>query len=658
MRFDKVLVANRGEIARRILRTCRDMGYGTVAVFSDADARAPFVHEADEAIRLGPAPSAESYLAIDRILDAARRAGAGAIHPGYGFLSENADLSAACEDAGIVFIGPRPETIRAMGSKVEAKRLMAAHGVPVIPGHDGDDRDAAAFHSACLEVGFPLLIKASAGGGGKGMRVVRSEAALADAIAAAKREAAAAFGDDLLLVERYVDRPRHVEIQILGDEHGHLVHCFERECSIQRRHQKIIEETPSVALDPDLRAAMCAAALDAGRALDYRSAGTVEFLLGPDRAFYFLEVNTRLQVEHPVTEMTTGLDLVQLQLVVAAGEPLPLTQDDIAQRGHAIECRIYSEDPANDFLPATGTIRDWAFEPAEGLRLDAGVEVGDEVSIHYDPMLAKVVTWGTDRAQATRRMTRALGRAAIQGTTTNQGFLLDVLRHEAWERGELHTHFIDQHFPPERRRRPLPDGVLARAAMAATLFEVERRRDEARILPGLPLGFRNNPYRDAERTFRVGEREVEVRYRQLGGHAYACVALGTEHRVEVMRRAEPALRLRFDDHVVDARVVAGDGSLFVHGPGGPVVLAQVSRFPADDNEVSSGSCRAPMPGRVLQVLVAAGDEVAPGQPLVVLEAMKMEHTLEAPRAGTVAEVLTEVGAQVKADAPLVVLSEP
>src|SRR5882672_2692718 len=411
--FDKILVANRGEIARRVFRTVRAMGIASVAVYSDADAEAPHVAEADEAVRLGPAPSRESYLAIDRILAAAAQVGADAIHPGYGFLSENAEFAARCAERGIVFIGPPVDAIRRMGSKIEAKAIMAAAGVPVVPGTVGTGLSDAALTAEAKTIGTPLLIKASAGGGGKGMRIVRDLVDLPEALAAARREATNAFGDDTLLLERYFAAPRHVEIQIFGDTQGTVVHCFERECSIQRRYQKIIEEAPSPAVDAQLRARMGAAAVAAGKAIGYVGAGTVEFILDAAGEFYFLEVNTRLQVEHPVTEMVTGLDLVRWQILVAAGEPLPLSQDALAISGHAIEARLYAEDPANDFLPSTGRVAIW--EPVElpGVRYDSGVATGTVVGVHYDPLLAKIIAHGATRAEATARLVAALRRLGV-----------------------------------------------------------------------------------------------------------------------------------------------------------------------------------------------------------------------------------------------------
>ncbi|MGB5223340.1 MAG: biotin carboxylase N-terminal domain-containing protein, partial [Polyangiales bacterium] len=413
--IQKILVANRGEIARRIMRTCRKMGISTVAVYSDADAAMPFVAEADEAVRLGPAPSAESYLRIDKILEAAALTGSDAIHPGYGFLAENAAFADACAGAGVIFIGPTADAIRAMGSKREAKALVSKAGVPVIPGYDGADQTPAVLAQKAVEVGFPVLLKASAGGGGKGMKLVREEAGLSDAIASAAREGQSSFGDGTLLVEKYIDDPRHVEIQILGDSHGNLIHLNERECSIQRRHQKIIEEAPSPALDAALRNRMGEAAVLCGKAIGYQNAGTVEFILAPDRSFYFLEVNTRLQVEHPITECLTGLDLVEEQIRVAQGEELRTTQEAVRFEGAAVEVRLYAEDPSAGFLPQSGKVVDWDLPPVEGLRVDSGVETGSEVGIHYDPMLAKIITSGETRDIALQRMRRALRSLSVQG---------------------------------------------------------------------------------------------------------------------------------------------------------------------------------------------------------------------------------------------------
>ena len=488
-RITKVLVANRGEIARRISRTLRRMGIASVAVYSDADAGAPHAAEADEAVRIGPAPSLESYLDIDRLLAAAAAVGADAVHPGYGFLAENADFAARCAAAKLIFIGPPVEAIRKMGSKIGARAIMSEAGVPVVPGTSGAGLNDKALLEAARKIGLPVLIKASAGGGGKGMRLVRDAAALPESLAAARREAGRAFGDETLLLERYFDAPRHVEIQIFGDAHDHIVHMFERECSIQRRFQKIIEESPSPAVDADLRARMGAAAVNAGKAIGYTGAGTVEFLLDRDGRFYFLEVNTRLQAEHPVTEAVTGLDLVELQVRVAEGDPLPFGQDDLRLDGHAIEARLYAEDPAADFLPATGRVALWAPAALPGVRYDSGIEAGAEVSVHYDPLLAKIVAHGPSRAEACDRLTVALRRLALGGVTTNRDFLLAVLTHPAFAAGEIDTHFIERHLAGAQRgpqRNPAADRVHAIVAAMIPSPGWCGSRSPWRCLPALP----------------------------------------------------------------------------------------------------------------------------------------------------------------------------
>ena len=655
MRFDSVLIANRGEIARRIIRSCRDQGYRTIAVFSDADGGAHFVSEADEAVHIGPSPSNESYLRIDRLLDAAQRTGAGAIHPGYGFLAENAEFAQACADAGVIFIGPTANAIRVMGSKIASKRLMLEHGVPVIPGYAGDDQSAETLLTEAQRIGFPLLLKASAGGGGKGMRVITAGHELGDAIAAAKREALAAFGDDTLFLEKLVEKPRHIEFQIFGDEHGHVVHLFERECSIQRRHQKIIEESPSTALDTDLRQAMGAAAVAAARAIDYRNAGTVELLLGADRQFYFLEMNTRLQVEHPVTEMTTGLDLVALQLTVAQGAALPFTQSELRQRGHAIECRIYSENPANQFLPTTGTIVDWHFPDLAGLRVDSGVESGSPVPIHYDPMLAKVITHGDDRPQATRRMIRALEQASIQGVVTNRAFLLALLREPAWHDGDLDTGFIARVFGDAGWHPATEAEHPTRAALLATLREIERRRQAQAALPSLPIGYRNSRWRDADERWLDGDQEITVRYRAQGHSSVTMHVAEQTVTVTMLSLTEHQLSATIDGHRVSARLIDQGASVHVHCQGHSTTLRRADRFPEGASDGAAGGCNAPMPGKVTQVLVSANERVSAGQPLLVMEAMKMEHTIRAASDGVVSRLLVEVGEQVEGDQPLIEL---
>jgi len=464
----KVLIANRGEIAVRVARTCRVMGIATVAVYSEADAGALHTRVADEALPIGPAEAAQSYLHIDAILAAARRSGADAVHPGYGFLSQNGDFADAVADAGLIFIGPPGDVHRTMGDKKGARRLMAAAGVAVVPGYDGDDQADATLAGEAARIGWPVIIKPSRGGGGKGMRVVRGEKEFLAALASARREARSAFGDDVVVLERFVERPRHVEVQVLADAKGHVVHLFERECSIQRRHQKVVEETPSTALTEDQRRSLCAAGVAAARAARYVNAGTVEFLLDPSGAFYFLEMNTRLQVEHPVTECVTGLDLVRLQIEVAAGQPLTITPDTIRPRGHALECRLSAEDPRNADLPSPGRILHCVPPDGPGVRFDGGVATGSEISVHYDPLLAKVITWGATRDESIDRMADALRRTVVLGVVTNLERLQAIVAHPAFRRGELHTGFLEEHLEAlEPVACPPPEG-LAAAALALT----------------------------------------------------------------------------------------------------------------------------------------------------------------------------------------------
>jgi 3-methylcrotonyl-CoA carboxylase alpha subunit len=464
--FRKVLIANRGEIAVRVARTCRAMGIPTVAAYSEADRGALHTRTADEAIEIGPAEAARSYLDVERLVDAARRTGADAVHPGYGFLSQNAGFADAVAAAGLTFIGPPGPVHRRMGDKTASRRLMAEGGVPVVPGYDGDDQQDATLLAEARRVGWPVMIKPSRGGGGKGMRVVRAEAEFADSLAASRREARSAFGDDVMVLERFLERPRHVEVQVLADARGQVLHLLERECSIQRRHQKVVEETPSPALGPERRAALCAAGVAAARAAHYVNAGTVEFLLDAGGQFYFLEMNTRLQVEHAVTECVTGLDLVRLQIEVAAGRGIPFRQEDVTARGHSLECRLYAEDPWRDDLPAPGRILHLAVPEGPGIRWDSGVATGSEVTVHYDPMLAKLVTWGRDRAESVERMAAALRQTAVLGVVTNQALLQAVVDHPAFRAGDLHTGFLDQHVTELARPGCPPPEAVAAAVLA------------------------------------------------------------------------------------------------------------------------------------------------------------------------------------------------
>ncbi|MBV8763024.1 MAG: ATP-grasp domain-containing protein [Deltaproteobacteria bacterium] len=638
----KLLVANRGEIALRVMRTARAMGIATVAVYSDADADAPFVRFADEAIRIGPPPARESYLVIANILDAARQTGADAIHPGYGFLSENAAFSEAVHEAGLVFVGPPAEVIRQLGSKSAAKQLAQKAGVPVVPGYAPDV-------SASRDIQFPVLIKASAGGGGKGMRLVRNAGELPEAIERAKGEAKSAFGDDTLLLERYIERPRHIEIQILGDSHGNVVHLYERECSIQRRHQKIVEEAPSVALDDARRRAMGEAAVSLGRAVGYVGAGTVEFIADPQGNFYFLEVNTRLQVEHPVTEFTTGLDLVREQIRIARGERVV---EPPAQRGWAIEVRLCAEDPERDFLPTTGTLL--AVDVPPTVRADIGVVAGSQIGIHYDSMIGKIIATAPTRAEATSILRAALEQTWVPGLVTNRELLVRILAHPAFARGELHTHFLEQH-AGELAARPPGLERLRIAAIAATLAGIAARRSSTG--PELaPPGWRNVRFADQQVTYKHGDHDIVLGYRPERGGLTFAIGGKTTHVSHYELAGDQLTFVEQAGHRRNVRVVATDSRAYVLSEGALIVLDIEPQFPDHAHQAVEGGLIAPMPGKVVKILAAAGDAVPAGAPLVVLEAMKMEHTVRAPEAGTLRALHVAVGDQVEADRLLAVVT--
>jgi acetyl/propionyl-CoA carboxylase alpha subunit len=639
-----LLVANRGEIARRVFRTAREMGIGTVAVFSDADADAPFVREADQAVRLPGTTPNETYLRGDLVIEAARRAGADAIHPGYGFLSENAGFAQQVLDAGLTWVGPPPAAIATMGSKLDAKRLMRDAGVPTLPwSEDVADAD---------EVGFPLLVKASAGGGGRGMRIVRAPAELEPAVAAARREAAGAFGDATVFLERYLDAPRHVEVQLMADSHGQVVSLFERECSIQRRHQKIVEESPSPAVDAALRARLGGAAATAAQAVGYVGAGTVEFVLA-DGDYWFLEMNTRLQVEHPVTEFVTGLDLVRLQLLVARGLPLPTAVLAPVMTGHAIEVRLYAEDAEHGFLPTTGTLR--AFDVPDGVRIDSGVEAGDVVSPYYDAMLAKLICHAPTRAEAAARLGSALRRSRIHGVTTNRDLLVRILAEPEFLAGATDTAYLDRH-DVAALAGPLLDGPgqVDHAIAAAMALQAAHRRD-ASVLAGLPSGWRNN--RSQAQQVRLAERGVTLTVDygfgldggltvSVDGAAADVVLHGVEG--ETVELSTGGVRRHY-------RVGLAAGVVDVSSPLGSSSYDVLPRLPDPSAEVAVGSLVAPMPGAVVRVLVEVGDAVLADQPLVVLEAMKMEHTVASPGAGSVTELHVTAGQQVDAGMVLAVV---
>ena len=607
-----LLIANRGEIACRVIRTARELGIRTVAVYSDADAQALHVREADEAVHIGPAPTRESYLVGEKIIAAAKQTGAEAIHPGYGFLSENAAFAQAVMDAGIVWVGPNPSSITAMGLKDAAKKLMAEAGVPVTPGYMGEDQSPGVLADEAAKVGYPVLIKAVAGGGGKGMRLVESEEDFADALQSCKREAASSFGNDHVLIEKYIASPRHIEVQVFGDKHGNVVHLFERDCSLQRRHQKVIEEAPAPGMGSDTREALCAAAVRAAKAVDYVGAGTIEFIadgsgkLSADK-IWFMEMNTRLQVEHPVTEEITGVDLVEWQLRVASGEPLPLRQEDLTIDGWAMEARLYAEDPAKGFLPSIGKLDLLQFGEADGGRIDTGVYEGAEVSPHYDPMIAKVIAWGEDRSEARERLGDMLADSAVWPVKTNASFLVKALQHPDFAAGNVDTGLIGRD-GEEMAEPPVPsDDVLQAAADA--------------LVPVTDMaGFRLNAAPQRAAWFLLDGEKVAVDLTGAGTDDPATGVLVTEQG--------QAWLLTPWRH--DAAHGAADGS---------------------------GAIIAPMPGKVISVEVEKGDAVIKGQKLLTLEAMKMEHTLTAPFDGTVAELNASAGAQVQVDALLVMIEE-
>ncbi|MES4891443.1 acetyl/propionyl/methylcrotonyl-CoA carboxylase subunit alpha [Streptomyces sp. NPDC096012] len=664
--FDTVLVANRGEIAVRVIRTLRSLGVRSVAVFSDADADARHVREADTAVRIGPAPAAESYLSVERLIEAAARSGAQAVHPGYGFLAENARFARACEEAGLVFIGPPADAIALMGDKIRAKETVRAAGVPVVPGSSGSGLSDAQLADAAREIGTPVLLKPSAGGGGKGMRLVRDVSALEEEIAAARREARASFGDDTLLVERWVDRPRHIEIQVLADGHGAVVHLGERECSLQRRHQKIIEEAPSVLLDEGIRAAMGEAAVQAARSCGYRGAGTVEFIVpgGDPSSYYFMEMNTRLQVEHPVTELVTGIDLVEWQLRVAAGERLGFAQEDVTLSGHAVEARICAEDPARGFLPSGGTVL-LLDEPAgDGVRTDSGLSEGTEVGSLYDPMLAKVIAHGPDRESALRKLRAALGRTVTLGVQTNAGFLRRLLAHPAVVAGDLDTGLVEREVAGL-----VPGEVPAEVYAAAALLR------HTALAPTGGAGWQN-PFAAADGWRLGGERAWTPHHLRVPGQEPVTLRVrstpdgGTELLlpgadeplrgsgiVAAGRGAGHRFTFRLDGvthtfaALPDGTWLGRDGDAWQvrdHDP----VAASLSRAA----HAGADSLTAPMPGTVTVVKVAVGDEVTAGQSLLVVEAMKMEHVISAPHAGTVAELDVTPGTTVAMDQVLAVIT--
>jgi len=659
--FDKILIANRGEIACRIMGTARRLGIESVAVFSNADAAALHVMTADEAVLIGPPPARDSYLNAAAIIDAARRTGAEAIHPGYGFLSENAEFAEACAAADITFIGPPPAAIRAMGLKSAAKKIMIDAGVPVVPGYHGENQDIKHLQIEARKIGYPILIKASAGGGGRGMRIVEREVDLGPAVDSARREAMNAFGNDRVLIEKYLVRPRHIEVQVFADNDGNAVHLFERDCSIQRRHQKVIEEAPAPGIDARRRAKMGKVAVAAARAIDYVGAGTVEFIVDSAGDFYFMEMNTRLQVEHAATEMITGQDLVEWQLIVAFGGALPCGQDDLSINGHAFEARIYAEDPARDFLPQTGHLDHVGFPAAgNGVRVDTGIRHGDDVTIHYDAMLAKLIVWDSDRARALRGLQRALAETAVVGVTTNVAFLAAIAKHPAFVAGEFNTGFTDE-YRAELISAPdaTPEGVLALASLYLLLTRAEAAARAAAVSddPYSPWhrtdGWRLNEDNHHVIHYRDGEREVSVtvHYRD---HGYAMDLPAGQVQVHGRIEEDGALYADIDGLRLRATIVhRGDRLIVMTGRAQHVLVIHDPLAEIGEEEAVGGGLAAPMPGKVIQVIAKAGRKVAKGAPLIILEAMKMEHTIAAPADGTVEAVHYRVGDQVEEGVELI-----
>jgi len=670
--FAKILIANRGEIACRVAKTAKRLGIGVVAVYSEADASARHVSAADEAYCIGPAAAKESYLRGDAIIEVAKKAGAQAIHPGYGFLSENEEFAAACAKAGLVFVGPPASAIRAMGSKSAAKALMEKAGVPLVPGYHGDRQEPAFLQAAADKIGYPVLIKASAGGGGKGMRVVEKSADFTAALASCQREAKASFGDDRVLIEKYLTRPRHIEIQVFADSQRQCIYLFERDCSVQRRHQKVLEEAPAPGMQEARRKAMGEAAVAAAQAVGYVGAGTVEFIANQDGSFYFMEMNTRLQVEHPVTEMITGLDLVQWQLQVAAGEPLPLNQSQLRINGHSIEARVYAENPAKNFLPSTGTLKHLRspgaveFEVGAGpapVRIDSGVREGDTISPYYDPMIAKLVVWGETRDVALARMCAALGRFEVVGVSTNIEFLGRIVKSRAFATGDLDTGLI------ERNRSELfpvggatSDEVLAFATFAELSHgeASARKRALASADPHSPWhlvdGWRMNEASHHAFVFTESGQHTAV---TVSGTAPNCRMRIPSGEFALCGEAEPDgdLQILLDGRSIKGRAVRVDDEWNIFLTGERHRLALRDDLHELESDAHSGSLAAPMPGKVIAVLVKKGARVEKGTPLLILEAMKMEHTITAPRAGTVAEIRFAAGEQVDEGVDLLILAD-
>ncbi len=646
--FSKVLIANRGEIACRVIRTAHDMGYETVAVFSEADENAPHVKMATEAVPIGPAPASESYLKIETIIQAAKRSGADAIHPGYGFLSENAEFAEACSKNGIVFIGPSPSAITLMGNKAEAKRRMIKAGVPCVPGYEGEDQSDQYFLDAAKLIGFPVMVKAAAGGGGRGMRLVDSEDKLEKALSGARSEAENAFGSGELILEKAVIEPRHIEIQVFADNHGNVVHLGERDCSIQRRHQKVIEEAPSPAVSEKLRQEMGAAAVAAAKAINYSGAGTVEFLLAQNDDFYFLEMNTRLQVEHPVTECITGFDLVEWQLRVARGEELPETQAGIHLFGHAIEARLYAEDPYKGFLPKVGTLVKWGTASGEGRRTDHGLEDGFEVTPHYDAMIAKVIAYGDSREDARRRLIASLKETVDLGLVTNRQFLIDCLSHDNFREGGATTAFIETYFPKKELKRPVPE--RSALMLAAVLhFSIKQHYTDA-----ITDGWDSSAANSAPLVLKIEDEKTSFSIQQQDANLYDVTEGEETSTLSLLSQSDTEICFAIDGHRQKAHFVFENNILHLAYGNTQFDTEEVTLAPIGaDAAGGDGKILAPMNGRVIEVFVKEGDSVTKGQTVAILEAMKMEHEITAKTDGIVKTLAAKADDQVATRALLV-----
>jgi 3-methylcrotonyl-CoA carboxylase alpha subunit len=643
-----LLIANRGEIASRIIRTCKKMGIKSVAVYSDADRNALFVSQADTAVYIGESAPAASYLDQDKIILAAQKTGANAIHPGYGFLSENVSFAKRCEQEGIIFVGPNCDAIAAMGSKSRAKELMQQHNVPTVPGYQGSDQSVETLSVAAIKIGFPVLLKATAGGGGKGMRIVHAESELIDAIHAAKRESLSAFGDDELIIEKYIASGRHIEFQIFGDKHGNALHLLERECTIQRRYQKVVEESPSPVMSEELRKRMGEASVNAAKALSYDNAGTVEFIYDDKSGeFYFLEVNTRLQVEHPVTEEVTGLDLVQMQIESAQGLPLQVAQDEIKGNGYAFELRLYAEDASNDFQPVTGKIERFELPQVDGLRVETAIQSGSEISVFYDPMIAKLIVWDATRQGAMRKMQYVLKNMVCLGMVTNQDFLLHLVQHPDVQVGKYNTHFIANHIRLEELSKPIA-AVIELGAIAATLVDWNARNKARTLLRSLPSGWRNNFYDYQKESYSIGEESLELKYRYTAG-SFVFKTADTEKEVAIECIEDSSLRMTVDGIQYHFSVMQVGNVFHVHNEiTGTVTLIQQERFPTKVVEKVAGGYEAPMPSSIVKIMVSPGQEVKSGDSLLIISSMKMENTISAETDGVVDEVYATEGTNVEA----------